>query len=41
MPTTPPKFNTPEHQRLEAARTGATPWKAWGPIVGAPVGDGA
>ena len=33
MTTTPPKFNTPEHQRLEDARTGATPWKAWGPYL--------
>ena len=33
MTTTPPKFNTPEHQRLEEARTGATPWKAWGPYL--------
>ena len=33
MTTTPPKFNTPEHQRLEEARTGAAPWKAWGPYL--------
>ena len=33
MTTTPPKFNTPEHQRLEDARTGATAWKAWGPYL--------
>ena len=33
MTTTPPKFNTPEHQRLEDARTGAAPWKAWGPYL--------
>jgi hypothetical protein len=24
---------TPEHQRLEDARTGAAPWKAWGPYL--------
>src|SRR6059058_2109801 len=24
---------TPEHTRLEAARTGAAPWKAWGPYL--------
>src|SRR6478752_4540024 len=24
---------TPEHARLEAARTGAAPWKAWGPYL--------
>ena len=33
MTTTAPKFNTPEHQRLEEARTGAVPWKAWGPYL--------
>ncbi len=26
-------MNTPEHDRLEAARTGAAPWKAWGPYL--------
>src|SRR5690349_4089417 len=24
---------TPEHRRLEEARTGAAPWKAWGPYL--------
>src|SRR3954454_16102290 len=24
---------TPEHARLEEARTGAVPWKAWGPYL--------
>jgi hypothetical protein len=24
---------TPEHERLEQARTGAAPWKAWGPYL--------
>src|SRR5438094_5309469 len=24
---------TPEHRRLEEARTGAVPWKAWGPYL--------
>ena len=24
---------TPEHERLEAARTGEVPWKAWGPYL--------
>jgi hypothetical protein len=24
---------TPEHERLEQARTGAVPWKAWGPYL--------
>ena len=24
---------TPEHQRLEEARTGTAPWKAWGPYL--------
>ena len=33
MTTTPPQFNTPEHQRLEDARIGAAPWKAWGPYL--------
>src|SRR3954451_4309839 len=30
MPPDPP---TPEHARLEQARTGAVPWKAWGPYL--------
>ncbi len=25
--------NTPEHRRLEEARTGRAPWKAWGPYL--------
>src|ERR1700704_1042428 len=25
--------NTPEHARLEDARTGKAPWKAWGPYL--------
>src|SRR4051812_25040458 len=25
--------STPEHERLEAARTGEVPWKAWGPYL--------
>jgi hypothetical protein len=29
----PPTFSTPEHARLEEARTGAIPWKAWGPYL--------
>ena len=33
MTPTAPKFNTPEHQRLEEARTGAARWKAWGPYL--------
>ena len=33
MTITPPKFNTPEHQRLEDARIGAVPWKASGPYL--------
>jgi hypothetical protein len=33
MTTNAPKFNTPEHQRLEEARTGAVRWKAWGPYL--------
>ena len=33
MTTTSAKFNTPEHERLEDARTGATRWKAWGPYL--------
>ncbi len=27
------KATTPEHTRLEAARTGEVPWKAWGPYL--------
>ena len=30
MPTV---HHTPEHERLEAARTGEVPWKAWGPYL--------
>ncbi len=26
-------WDTPEHRRLEQARTGAAPWKAWGPYL--------
>ena len=26
-------MQTPEHKRLEDARTGAAPWKAWGPYL--------
>src|SRR6201986_2045291 len=26
-------FRTAEHRRLEEARTGTTPWKAWGPYL--------
>jgi hypothetical protein len=26
-------MRTPEHERLEQARTGAEPWKAWGPYL--------
>ena len=29
----PPGRSTPEHVRLEEARTGAAPWKAWGPYL--------
>jgi hypothetical protein len=29
----PPTLNTPEHRRLEDARVGVTPWKAWGPYL--------
>ncbi len=29
----PPSRSTPEHKRLEEARTGAAPWKAWGPYL--------
>ena len=27
------RAQTPEHKRLEEARTGAVPWKAWGPYL--------
>ncbi len=27
------RMQTPEHERLEDARTGAAPWKAWGPYL--------
>ena len=27
------RFDTPEHRRLEDARTGRAPWKAWGPYL--------
>ena len=33
MPQPPPTYRTPEHLRLEAARSGAVPWKAWGPYL--------
>ena len=33
MSPTPPVYRTPEHIRLEEARTGAVPWKAWGPYL--------
>ncbi len=33
MSTTPPTFDTPEHQRLQEARTGEVLWKAWGPYL--------
>jgi hypothetical protein len=33
MTTTSAGAKTPEHQRLEEARTGAVPWKAWGPYL--------
>jgi hypothetical protein len=26
-------MKTPEHERLEEARTGTAPWKAWGPYL--------
>lgn len=29
----PPTYRTPEHIRLEQARTGDVPWKAWGPYL--------
>jgi hypothetical protein len=33
MPAGRTKTSTPEHERLEQARTGAAPWKAWGPYL--------
>ncbi|MGH2884709.1 MAG: MGH1-like glycoside hydrolase domain-containing protein, partial [Solirubrobacteraceae bacterium] len=33
MPAGRTTINTPEHERLEQARTGAAPWKAWGPYL--------
>ena len=33
MTTSSAKAKTPEHNRLEEARTGAVPWKAWGPYL--------
>jgi len=33
MTATAPKFDTPEHRRLEDARTGSVAWKAWGPYL--------
>ena len=33
MPAQPPTFDTPEHKRLEQAREGTAPWKAWGPYL--------
>ena len=33
MTPTAEQARTPEHVRLEEARTGAVPWKAWGPYV--------
>jgi hypothetical protein len=32
-PTRPGADRTPEHVRLEEARTGTTAWKAWGPYM--------
>ena len=31
--STAPSIKTPEHKRLEDARTGAVAWKAWGPYL--------
>ncbi len=31
--TPPATADTPEHRRLEQARTGEVPWKAWGPYL--------
>ncbi len=33
MAARPPTANTPEHTRLEQARQGTAPWKAWGPYL--------
>ncbi len=33
VPRTEYRPPTPEHKRLEDARTGAAPWKAWGPYL--------
>ena len=33
VPRTEYRPPTPEHERLEEARTGAAPWKAWGPYL--------
>ena len=33
MPARRTPTRTPEHERLEQARTGAAPWKAWGPYL--------
>jgi hypothetical protein len=33
MPTTSDSGQSPEHRRLEEARTGAVPWKTWGPYL--------
>ena len=33
MATTRTSAKTPEHRRLEQARTGKAPWKAWGPYL--------
>ena len=33
MAATPETAPTPEHERLEEARTGKAPWKAWGPYL--------
>ena len=33
MAAGPMTTRTPEHERLEQARTGAAPWKVWGPYL--------
>jgi hypothetical protein len=33
MPASKAKKRTPEHRRLEEARTGEVPWKSWGPYL--------
>ena len=33
MTTSSARAKSPEHNRLEEARTGAVPWKAWGPYL--------